>query len=71
MLPYFFAPEAEQEFDEAFDYYERQSPGLGDRFLDNVTRTVESICRMPTVAAFIFLDARRRSVNRFPYAVIY
>lgn len=71
MLPYFFAPEAEREFDEAFDYYERQLPGLGDRFLDNVTRTVELICRMPTVAACIFLDARRRSLNRFPYVVIY
>lgn len=71
MLPYFFSPEAEHEFDEAFDYYERQVSGLGDDFLASVDKTVDTICRLPLASACIYLDARRRSVKRFPYVVIY
>jgi hypothetical protein len=37
-LPVVLIPEARDEFDEAFDWYERQKKGLGITFSDHVQR---------------------------------
>lgn len=62
---------ARAEFDEAFDWYERQQPGLGVRFADHVQRVFESIAAMPELHATVYRDVRKVLVKPFPYSVIY
>ncbi|HEY1859413.1 MAG TPA: type II toxin-antitoxin system RelE/ParE family toxin [Gemmataceae bacterium] len=47
------APEAEQDIEEAFGWYERQRAGLGEEFLSNVDACIEAICRTPEMHARI------------------
>jgi plasmid stabilization system protein ParE len=65
-----FHPEAEQELEEAADWYESQRDGLGGEFVAAVramiVRFLEAPERFPIVHG-----ARRALVGRFPYAVVY
>lgn len=36
MLPIIFSPEADEDLEEAFDWYEVQSPGVEARFLEEI-----------------------------------
>ena len=65
------APEAEQDLDEAFAWYERQRAGLGEEFLSAVDACLQGIRRTPGMHAVIFEGYRRGLVRRFPYAVFY
>ena len=64
-------PEAEQDLAEAFEWYERQRPGLGDELLLRVEAATESICHDPRLCGCIHRDVRRKLVRRFPYGVFY
>ena len=61
---------ARTEFDEAFDWYERQQPGLGVTFADHVHAVFESIRAMPELHAPVYRDVRRALVKPYPYAII-
>lgn len=63
--------EASREFDEAFDHYEAQSPGLGIDFIVRVQRVFDQIVAFPESHAVVFADVRRAVVTRFPYSVFY
>lgn len=65
------APEAQQDLDEAYGWYEDRRPGLGEEFLSCVEACIYTICRMPEVHAKVHDDYRRALVRRFPYAVFY
>lgn len=65
------APEAEQDLDEAYTWYEKQRVGLGEDFLTNVDACIQLICRFPGIGAVVFKNYRRTLVRRFPYAVFY
>ncbi len=65
------APEAEQDIDEAYAWYERQQVGLGERFLTAVDACIQAICRTPEMHAKIHEEYRRGLVRRFPYGVFY
>ena len=41
------APEAQQDVDEAYCWYEDRRPGLGEEFLGCVDACIQAICRMP------------------------
>ena len=45
------APEAEQDIDEAYGWYECQRAGLGEEFLNCVDACVQAICRTPEMHA--------------------
>lgn len=62
---------ARAEFDEAFDWYERQRPGLGVEFAERVQSVFDRIAAMPELHATIYRDIRRALVPPFPYSVIY
>ena len=64
-------PEAKQDIDEVYDWYERRRVGLGEDFLGRVDACIEAICRTPEMVAKVFGDYRRGVVRRFPYAVFY
>jgi plasmid stabilization system protein ParE len=65
------APEAEQDLDEAYAWYERQRAGLGADFLSRVDACIQTILRMPQMYAVVHENYRRALVRRFPYAVFY
>jgi len=64
------APEAAQDIDDAYGWYECQRAGLGEEFL-TVDACVQAICRMPEMHAKVYEDYRRGLVRRFPYAIFY
>ena len=62
---------ARRELNEAAQYYESESPGLGSAFLDEVERCTQAIVTFPEAAPLITATIRRRLVLRFPYALLY
>jgi plasmid stabilization system protein ParE len=65
------APEAEQDINRAYAWYEQQRTGLGEEFLACVEACLEATCRMPEMQAIVYENYRRALVRRFPYAVFY
>jgi plasmid stabilization system protein ParE len=70
-LPLEFRREARRDFDDGFDWYETQRPGLGRRFSDAVEATLRGVAAHPTRFAIVHADVRKATVKRFPYAVLY
>jgi plasmid stabilization system protein ParE len=70
-FPIVFRREAKQEFDEAYDWYESQQAGLGERFAAQVQIALNRIATMPQIHATIHEDVRKAVVRRFPYCVYY
>jgi plasmid stabilization system protein ParE len=66
-----FHPLAEQELNEAANYYNGASPGLGAAFLDEVEHAVKQILEQPAAAPLVNGVVRRKLVRRFPYSVMY
>ncbi len=64
MTGYEFLPEAEEEMNEAAQFYERRKKGLGLEFLNEVERTVASIVALPQSGPVISSNIRRRIVHR-------
>ncbi|MBW3624673.1 MAG: type II toxin-antitoxin system RelE/ParE family toxin [Armatimonadetes bacterium] len=69
--PVVFHPEAQDEMDEAYDWYERQSSGLGEAFLSAVRDVLDRIRQNPESYARIYREVRRGLTRRFPYGVLY
>lgn len=64
-------PLAEEDMADARRWYDRQRPGLGFDFLDEVEATFGRIRRTPELFQHIDAVHRRALVVRFPYRVIY
>jgi plasmid stabilization system protein ParE len=70
-LPIILQPEARVEFDEAYDWYEAQRAGLGDRFVARVQEVFDRISANPKIHRIVFQDVRKGVVIQFPYCVFY
>lgn len=70
-LPVVLRDEAQAEFDEAFDYWEDQRPGLGVDFAARVQQGFDRIAANPKMHALVFADIRKAVVTRFPYTIFY
>jgi len=70
-LPVVLRAEAEQEFDESFDWYDAQKAGLGVEFAEEVQRVFDRIAANPLIHQTVFADVRRGVVRRFPFTVLY
>ena len=68
---YEFHPDAEEEFIEAAAYYERNVPGLGERFAREVHQAIERLLKYPEIGFPIGPNLRRIVLTRFPYYLIY
>ena len=66
-----FAPEVEQDVEEAYQWYEDRRIGLGEEFLSCVEAGIQYICRLPELHAKVTGDCRRVLLRRFPYAIFY
>jgi plasmid stabilization system protein ParE len=64
-------PEVEEELQEAFDYYESKSPGLGSEFMRAVDACLSFIDRYPLASAEVHKEVRRALLRRFPYGIFY
>ena len=62
---------AQIELDEAIEYYDREEPGLGNSFLDEVVSALDRIGRFPQAWPQCSRRARRCQTRRFPYGIIY
>ncbi|MEN6334729.1 MAG: type II toxin-antitoxin system RelE/ParE family toxin [Phycisphaerales bacterium] len=62
---------AEAELNEAADFYDLRSSGLGSAFIDEVHYAIGKIAEFPEAAPLIQDRVRRRHIARFPYSLIY
>jgi len=66
-----FLEVAQQELDEAIDYYNHESPELGITFLEEILSTLKLILNHPKAWASCSKRTRRCLTQNFPYGVIY
>jgi len=65
-------PQAEKDLDDAFDWYERQDPGLGKEFARCVDVKITSVLRAPQQNQVVYKNTIRRAlVNRFPFSIYF
>lgn len=64
-------PEAEIEINEAYDWYEARSRGLGGDFLLSVEAVLRAAARNPLQFAVVHRGIRRGLTRRFPYQVFF
>ncbi|MBE7479012.1 MAG: type II toxin-antitoxin system RelE/ParE family toxin [Polyangiaceae bacterium] len=64
-------PEAERDITDAYDWYEEQRSGLGERFLASVAESLEQIARAPKANPIVERSVRRKLLRTFPYSVLY
>jgi plasmid stabilization system protein ParE len=70
-LPVVLRQEARAEFDDAFDWYEKQHAGIGVAWAAEVQNVFDRISARPKLYPQIFQDVRRAVMLRFPYSVFY
>ena len=66
-----FHEDAYAEMNEAGQYYEERSFGLGLSFLDAVEEAIEKILQSPAAYQLVGDEVRYKLLNRFPYSVLY
>jgi hypothetical protein len=66
-----FLDEAQLELDEAIDFYNNESDGLGSVFLQEVLNAIKRITNHPDAWHPLSLNTRRCQTRRFPYGLIY
>jgi len=71
MIKVQFLELAQQELDDAFDYYEYQQADLGYRFIQEVYNTIGLIKSYPLGWSSVSKNTRKCLVKTFPYGVIY
>lgn len=62
---------AQQELDDAFEYYEYQQTDLGYRFVEEVYNALDLIKTYPLGWSLVSKHTRRCLLKTFPYGVIY
>ncbi len=65
-----FLEEAKYELDEAIEYYDLQSPGLGQQFLQEVLNTLDRVASFPQAWHPFSENTKRCQTARFPYGLI-
>jgi plasmid stabilization system protein ParE len=64
-------PEAEQDLNEAYRWYDQQLDGLGREFIICIDAALSVIQRTPKIFPKIHKDIRRALIRRFPYGIFY
>ncbi len=59
------------ELDDAVEYYNVQSNGLGTNFFDEVLKAMELISRFPEVWSKNTEHTRKALLKKFPYNLVY
>ena len=64
-------PQADLEIEAAFQWYEKEQPGLGMEFLGELRATYSRIVEGPLKYQHLRSGVRRALLRRFPYAVYF
>ena len=64
-------PAARLDMIDAQDWYEREAPGLGERFRAEVDFQVRRIAENPLHFPEMLADVRRARLRRFPYGLFF
>ncbi len=64
-------PEAARELQDAFDWYEEKSEGLGLEFLRAVDACLASVKRNPSAFPVVHEQVHRAFLRKFPYTLFY
>lgn len=70
-MSFSFHPDAEEELNQAIDYYEDIEPGLGYEFALEVYAAIKRAIDYPNVWSTLEGDIKRSLIRRFPYGVLY
>lgn len=70
-LSVFVHEAAEAEINEAADFYDIESPGLGGAFIDEIDRAICHIIKFPGAAPVAASQVRKKVLLRFPYSMLY
>ena len=66
-----FHPEAELELIEAAVYYDKQAPGLGERFESEIRYATDLLLDQPEIGLLADPDLRKFILTRFPFTLYY
>lgn len=66
-----FNSEVEAEFKEAYQWYDTQKKGLGERFEIEVERKLLSILTNPNAYHFSKGKYREAALTKFPYSIVF
>ena len=69
--PVLFLPAAQAELIEAQDWYERQAPGLGRQFREEIDVQVARIAAHPLRFPEMASGVHRARLRRFPYGLFF
>jgi toxin ParE1/3/4 len=69
--PVRFRVEAEEELAREFRHYEECSPGLGDRFTDEIQAAIRLAALFPGIGSPHRYKTRRVFAKSFPFSVVY
>lgn len=69
--PLAFHPDVERDVDEAYRWYEREQPGVGEEFLAAIEKVYDRLRAAPEAHQLVHGDVRRALPKRFPYGVFY
>ena len=64
-------PEAYMDLDDACEWYEIRSEGLGNEFRRSLEQVLGGIELYPNMYPALYGEVRRARMGRFPYSVIY
>jgi plasmid stabilization system protein ParE len=64
-------PAAQKDVAEGDAWYEEKRPGLGDRFLLEVQRSLDRILENPRGYQRIHKEFRQLPLSHFPYVIVY
>ena len=66
-----FHPEAELELIEVAVYYEKQVPGLGERFESEIRYATDLLLDQPEIGSLVDPNLRKFILTRFPFTLYY
>jgi plasmid stabilization system protein ParE len=66
-----FSPEAQNDLQEIYDWYETALPGLGERFIDELEKKIFKLANTPGIGAIRYEDVRCTLIPDLPYLIHY
>ena len=70
-MKYSFHPEASIELINSVDYYEKQQPKLGLKFLEEIYSSIHRIIEFPSSHPVYSNNTHKCITSKFPFAIIY
>ena len=63
--------EAEIDFDNSYEYYNKQSKLVADKFYNSVNNSLNSIQNNPYSFQVLYKNIRSFALNKFPFVIYY